>query len=137
MEFCSAPDSQFTSFCSFLTGISLDSVFSSGLYTIFAPTNEVFEDFDESFTDVRVATRILLQHIISGSAIEKFDESEFPCDGEIEMANGDFNKVTCREGMPYIGGPGNTPESTPGVLDSKFVGCNFVLYSIDKLILPE
>ena len=127
-----------------LNGVGLDSTLSTGLYTIFAPSNEAlglaYNDTNltstVNITDPGVATRVALQHFLSGSAIMNL--GELPCNEDVEMANGDPNTLSCSDDLQYIGGPGNDPRAFPPILNyTGIVGCNFVVYPIDGLIIPS
>jgi transforming growth factor-beta-induced protein len=131
----------YSMFCEMLNTVGFMDVLSSGLYTIFAPTNEAFENALAGlgqfvdFTDRGLITSVVLQHLISGSAIYAKD---LECDKQVEMANGDTNAITCEDDKFFIGGPGNTDSSSlPQIVEADAVGCNFVIHYIDEVILPE
>jgi len=134
-DFCSQSNSPYSMFCAMADSISMN-IFSSGMYTIFVPTNEALDLALAVLGDLEagIATRLLLQHVISGSIIMSDGVS---CDQEVEMANGDVNTITCKDDEIYIGGPGNDPNSLPKITEVNVLGCNVVIHSIDGVILPE
>lgn len=124
-----------------LDTIGIMDALSSGLYTIFAPTDEAFTKAlaalgqSVDFTDTGLITSVVLQHLVSGSAIYAKD---LQCNTQVEMANGDSNTITCEGDKVFIGGAGNIDSSSlPEIIEADTVGCNFVLHSIDDVILPE
>jgi uncharacterized surface protein with fasciclin (FAS1) repeats len=129
--------------CAMLNTIGIMDTLSSGLYTIFAPTDAAFtkalaalgQSFDFSGTDIGLITSVVLQHLVSGSAIYAKD---LVCNTQVEMANGDMNTITCEGDKVFIGGAGNIDSSSlPEIVKADTVGCNFVLHSIDDVIFPE
>jgi len=127
--------------CTMLDTIGIMDALSSGLYTIFAPTDEAFTKARAAlgqsvdFTDTGLITSVVLQHLVSGSAIYAKD---LQCNTQVEMANGDSNTITCEGDKVFIGGAGNIDSSSlPEIIEADTVGCNFVLHSIDDVILPD
>lgn len=136
-ELCTQSD--YTQLCSLLTAAGLVDIFSTGLYTLFAPTDEAFAKAlvafgtEIDFTDTGLVTSVVLQHVISGSAVYSDD---LVCDSEVEMANGNTNLVTCENGAFIISGHGNSFNSPPIISETDVDGCNFVIHRVDEVILP-
>jgi uncharacterized surface protein with fasciclin (FAS1) repeats len=124
-----------------LTAVGLVDLFStSGLYTFFAPTNEAFETAlanlgsqNIDITDQKLIASVVLQHVISGAALSSED---IVCDSDVTMASGFpvANQIICEGGSIQIVGPDQS--NVAGVVNADIVGCNFVLHSIDAVILP-
>lgn len=140
-DFCSQPNSPYSMFCVMVTQTRLADIFSYGMYTIFVPTNEAISaalDAMGGTTDVmdigRTTTRVVLQHVVSGSTLE-YSEA---CDSEVVMANGDVNTIICKDGEVYIRGPGNNPDALPlpKIVQPDILGCNVMIHLIDGLIIP-
>ena len=121
-----------------LTSAGIVEIFSSGLYTIFAPTNDAFEKalaaLGETidFTDRGLITEVVLQHIISGAAITSDD---LVCSNLIYMANGAANFVSCEDEVS-ISGLAPSPLDTPKVTETDIEGCNFIVHRVDNVIIP-
>ncbi len=122
-----------------LGAAGLEDVVTTGLYTLFAPTDEAFAKAlvgvgaEIDFTDTGLITNVVLQHVISGSAIYAED---LVCDSVVEMANGKTNLVTCENGAFIISGHGNSFTSPPTISETDIDGCNFVIHRVDEVILP-
>lgn len=125
--------------CGMIGTAGLADVLSNGLYTIFAPTDDAFNKALQAlgasvnFTDTGLVTDILLGHVISGSAIYAGD---LECDTEVEMANGQNNKITCNGDAFFISGPGNDKTSPPEIVEKDTLACNLVVHRVDEVILP-
>jgi len=139
VDLCALPE--YSMFCSMLTAVGVVDLFStSGLYTLFAPTNEAFETAlanlgsqNIDITDQKLIASVVLQHVVSGAALSSED---IVCDSDITMASGFSypNKITCEGDSIQIAGPDQS--NVAGVVNADIVGCNFVLHSIDAVILP-
>jgi len=137
-DLCSQSNS--STFCDLLEKAGLQDVFSGGLYTVFAPTDEAFSaaiqslDGSVDFEDQNFVRSILLQHVIAGSLVYA---QNLNCEMEpVLMANGQYNEISC----------GNEVEeesedaffvSGMKILDTDTIGCTFVLHSIDGVIIPD
>lgn len=119
-------------FCESLQSTGLDNVLAEGRFTVFAPTDT---SFSSETLPPEILTFILLQHVISGSAISSSDLS---CDQEVMMATGEPSKITCgEESVFFIGGDGNVdPDTLPTIIAPDLLACNGIIHSIDQLILP-
>jgi len=129
--------SEFATFCGLLEAAGIANIFSNGLYTLFVPSDEAVNTTMASMDDAPSAeavTDIILQHIISGSALF---EKDFDCNDEVVMASGDANKLKCKDDEVTITGPGNDKDMPPKVIKTDTVGCNFVIHRIDGVILPD
>ena len=121
-----------------LAGIT--DLFSGGLFTIFAPSNDAFQAALQSLgqtvdmQDPRVITNILLQHVVWGSAVYSKD---LVCDMTVPMSNGDDNTITCKDDDFFVGGPGNDVDAFPGIASADIDACNGVIHIIDGVLLPE
>ena len=129
--------------CSLVETAGLLEVFSKGgVYTIFAPTNDAFENALAALgatidlSDVGLATDVLLQHVISGSLVDSGSVVLF-CDKEVEMANGNVNLITCNDDIAFISGDGNGSGPNPQITKTDIEGCNFIIHRVDGVILPR
>jgi transforming growth factor-beta-induced protein len=131
---------EFTSLCGLLRLAGITDLFSGGLFTIFAPTNDAFQAALQSLgqtvdmEDPGVITNVLLQHVVWGSAVYSKD---LACDMAVPMANGDDNTITCKDDAFFVGGPGNDVDAFPGTVTVDIDACNGVIHIIDGVLLPE
>jgi len=140
-DICGKPE--FADFCGLVNQTGIETILSSGLYTIFAPTNAALQNATArlsgtvDFSDPKIVIDIVLQHIVQGSAIFAKD---VVCNNEVEMANGAKNGFLCYSGdVINIAGPFYDPLSDPllSITKTDIVGCNVIIHRIDGVILPK
>lgn len=140
-DICGKPE--FAEFCGLLNQTGIENILSSGLYTIFAPTNEALQNATArlngtvDFSDTKIVTDIVLQHIVQGSAIFARD---IVCNSIVEMANGAKIDFLCPSAdVINIAGPVYDPLSDPllSITETDMVGCHVIIHMIDGVILPK
>lgn len=133
-------ETEYQSLCGLMRLAGIADLFSGGLFTIFAPSNDAFQAALQSLgqtvdmQDPRVITNILLQHVVWGSAVYSKD---LVCDMTVPMSNGDDNTITCKDDDFFVGGPGNDVDAFPGIASADIDACNGVIHIIDGVLLPE
>jgi len=125
----------FTAFCNLLETVGMTDVFSSGLYTLFVPTDDAMKkdqaDLSDLLADETFVTEFIMSHAVHGSA---FDAKDLECDDTLVMANGQTNTMICDGDEFYIGNGGGEEDSK--IVGEQTVGCNFIVHSIEGYILP-
>ena len=110
-------------------------VIADGMHTIFVPTEDAMleaqPEVEGLLQDQEFLTEFLLQHMALGSIIN-YDKLE--CDTSLQMANGEINSFRCDDDEVLIG---NDPRSMSKIVEKDELGCNFIIHSIDGLILPK
>merc|ERR1711971_201722 len=126
-------DPNFSLLCGLIKQAGMGDLLAGGLFTIFAPSNEVFQTASIDLEDNRVITTILLQHIVWGSVVYSQDLS---CGMTVSMANDENNTIACKDCAFFVGGPGNNVNAVPGIVSADIDACNGVIHGIDDVILP-
>ncbi len=124
---CSNAD--FSTACTLLIEYGLADTLRTGTWTIFAPTNEAFDNAPRLEDDIDY---ILLGHVVSGVAIPAED---LACSELTEMANGKDTRTVCKDEGVFQKGRGNSDEERPKIIDSDIQACNGIVHVVDQVIL--
>jgi len=120
-----------------------DVLKDTGTYTIFAPTNQAFENYGEEIVsdlldDPTGDLQALLKYHVSD--IIYFEKNLFD-DRKIDTLRGDtsddFTTTKWEYGKLYQEGQGNDANDLPLVLVTDIVTCNGALHVVDNVILPR
>jgi len=107
--------------------------------TLFAPTNEAFEDNKEEYEDLSMAN-LLKYHIINGKELKV---KNLECGEKQTMYNKEKTKTECEKNKKkkttyYQVGDGNKKKSRPMIIAPKDMETdNGYIHAIDNIILPE
>jgi len=109
-----------------------DDLNDGGLWTVFAPSNQAFENAPRFAADTDIEF-ILQGHIIANAAIPLED---LRCTEKIEMLNGKETLTVCRSDVVYQNGGGNADAQRPAIIGPNVEACNGIIHIIDQVILP-
>ncbi|KAL7563122.1 hypothetical protein ACA910_012305 [Epithemia clementina (nom. ined.)] len=130
--------SGFTKLCAAIQAAGLESELSaSGPFTIFAPTDEAFDNLPPGVLealsgDTAALTNILLFHAVEG----KVYSSDLQCTELVPMANGKNSRTVCRDDKIYQKGDGNADNAMPEIIDTDIPACNGVVHVVNQVMLP-
>jgi uncharacterized surface protein with fasciclin (FAS1) repeats len=120
----------FSMLCSLLEEYALLGDLDDGLWTVFAPTNDAFNNAPPIPDDI---TNVLLGHTISNELI-MFED--LVCTEKTEMTNGKDTRTVCASGKTYQNGRGNDDNQRPEIIDNDTVACNGIIHVVSEVILP-
>jgi len=133
----------FTTLCTAVTQAGLGDALSSGLWTVFAPTNDAFEALPEDTLDAVLADKellldVLLFHVVVNKEIFAAD---LRCQHLVKMGNGKNSRTVCRSGSVngiFQKGAGNPREAAfmPKVVTTDIAACNGLINVVNNVILP-
>jgi transforming growth factor-beta-induced protein len=109
---------------------------SRGKWTVFAPTNDAFDEIDDVIDslDEESIVNILLYHAVPDEVLTSDD---LICGDLLEMANGKDTRTKCDDGkLTYQVGAGNEDDAQPVFVETDVVACNGVIHILDKVMLP-
>eukprot|EP00537_Pseudo-nitzschia_pungens_P009381 CAMPEP_0172379388 /NCGR_PEP_ID=MMETSP1060-20121228/69907_1 /TAXON_ID=37318 /ORGANISM="Pseudo-nitzschia pungens, Strain cf. cingulata" /LENGTH=698 /DNA_ID=CAMNT_0013107129 /DNA_START=102 /DNA_END=2198 /DNA_ORIENTATION=+ len=131
----------FTQLCALHASTGLDEFFNQrgGNITLFAPTDEAFENLDPvameyllDGSNVKLLTSILLFHTVGDTVITSED---LQCSKKIRMDNGRKSRTVCRNTTVAQKGPGNSEFNTPTIIEPDIQSCSGVIHVIDEVML--
>ena len=127
----------FTSLCELLTVVFPDGMGDDSI-TIFAPTNEAFDNastlFDGSDLSTEQMESIVLFHAMEG----KFTSYDLVCSEQYTMLSGDTSRFVCANDGLFQRGGGNTKVGAPKIIDADIIVCNdSILHVVDEVLLPN
>lgn len=125
---CSSSD--FSILCTLLMDNDLVDPLNDGEYTVFAPTNEAFENAPRFPADVDIA-EVLKGHVTQGSIYFE----DLVCTEKTTMLNGKQTRTICRNGTTYQKGKSNSGEERPEIIDTNIEACNGIVHAVDQVIL--
>lgn len=107
-----------------------------GPFTVFAPTDEAFENLPASVValldDEAVLQNVLLYHVV----LEEVLSSDLECGGLVTMANERDTRTVCKDKMIFQVGSGNSADDLPQIIATDIIACNGVIHVVDEVILP-
>jgi len=124
---------EFTTLVGALVDTGLDDVLrTEGPFTVFAPTNQAFEDLgiDLGTLSQEDLSNILLYHVVQGARVYSSDLA----DGPVDMANG--GSVTIDATNFTVDDSGSADVAGIILSSIDIQGTNGVIHAIDKVLLP-
>ena len=128
--------------CDILLLAGIDDDLETDTYTVFAPTNEAFDDIPDEVVDLimgdpsndenRELQNILGLHVHPGVALK---DTDLKCDGKILMANEEYTVTICEGDRMYQMGPGNLVTDYPEIVVKNIEACNGIVHVISEVIL--
>lgn len=139
-------DNDFSIFCDTLELAELDHPLrDGGHWTVFAPTDDAFDEFDQTLLEVvlgdtELLSYVLLFHMVQNNILYVDD---LECMHTIEMANGRDSRHVCigrnsgntNESL-YQKGSGNPRNDMPQIIDTDIEACNGVIHIVNRIMLP-
>ena len=110
-----------------------------GPYTIFAPTNEAFENlphgtFNSLLLDLPTLTNILSFHLADKKKALLWP-NDLECTQLVRMANGNNSRTVCRQNLVFQKGAGNPSTKMPQITVRNLPACNGVVHVVDQVLL--
>jgi len=122
----------FSTACGLLTNTGLKDLLSYGLWTVFVPTNDAFDQAPRFSSDTDLGM-ILRGHAVMNTTIA-FEDLQ--CTEKIEMSNGKDTRTVCKDGVTYQKGGGNADDQRPEIIETNIKACNGIVHVINQVILP-
>ncbi|GKY90690.1 hypothetical protein MPSEU_000042400 [Mayamaea pseudoterrestris] len=125
--------------CAAVAISGMGSVLDQGNWTIFAPTNEAFEDVPQElllqyWDDLDAIKSLLLYHTIPNQTVYA---SDLQCGQSNTMGNGQTTQTVCRDDDIYIVGAENSRNMMPEIDIKDVEFCNGVVHGIDHVLIPS
>jgi uncharacterized surface protein with fasciclin (FAS1) repeats len=139
---CGDDAEDYTILCDLLTTFSPDVGAGDDSITIFAPTNEAFDNasklLDKSDLSDEQMYDIFMFHAMEG----KFLSTDLVCSETYTMLSGDDSRFVCTkdDGSFYQRGGGNTRSGIgiPKIIEANIIACNdSVMHVVDQVLLPN
>mmetsp|Transcript_27162 Transcript_27162/g.48015 ORF Transcript_27162/g.48015 Transcript_27162/m.48015 type:complete len:388 (+) Transcript_27162:242-1405(+) len=110
--------------------------------TLFAPTDQAFENLDPALLEKIQNDTDLLQHVL-GFHVLQVPQNEttttdmLECSERITMFNGHDSRTVCsKDGRMYQKGGGNDDSAMPEIIVSNVVACNGHMHVVSHVMLP-
>jgi transforming growth factor-beta-induced protein len=118
--------------CEMIISTGLGDDLDGELWTLFAPTNDAFENLPEGAIETLMNTTdaitdILLFHTIAGLSL---NASDLVCGDFQDMANGELTTTVCESGSVYQAGAGNSQTELPEIIVTGIPACNGIVHVI-------
>lgn len=130
-------DEAFSILCNLVQSQSLEGALESGMWTVFAPTNDAFSNVFGGIP-VGAAEDLLLFHAVSDTVLMS---SDLVCKETIAMANGKDSRTICdnnqNPSVYYQRGADNNDEFLPEIIEADVMACNGVVHVINNVMLPS
>jgi transforming growth factor-beta-induced protein len=139
-------DQNLTTLCAAVKQAGLATAFSTGTYTVFAPTDIAFKALPKATLDMYLANKqklanLLLYHVVADQEIY---EADLRCQRLLTMANGKDSRTFCSAVGPgvadnvYQKGRGNpqVPTKLPKIVMTDIAACNGLIHIVDNVMLP-
>ena len=131
----------FSTLCSLIKQADLFDTLNDldGTYTVFAPTNQAFEELpkdtlDAVTSDVNLLREVLLFHTVAG---ERVYTTKLVDGGVITMANGGTTTTSRPKWSKiYQFGPENDSNDLPKIILPNIWVFNGVIHGVDEVLLP-
>jgi len=131
--------------CDALHWTGLDEVLDDGSWTVFAPTDDSFNEFLNrehlnSFKDLGkdTVTALLKYHMVVDKELTVHD---LDCDAHLEMASGETSTTTCNgnSGNVFQEGPcnQNANHNVPRITEKDVKACNGYIQIVEDVLLPN
>jgi uncharacterized surface protein with fasciclin (FAS1) repeats len=128
----------FTTLCDLVETLDLTETLSNGTYTVFAPTDEAFDEAASALTlddnndddqdNIATLLDIVLFHVVPDQALLLAAASDLPCTGLQVMANGESSRTVCDGDVvrkaTYQKGAGNPADRKPKIVQADILACN-------------
>lgn len=124
-------NSDFSILCTLLVEHGLAENLRSATWTVFAPTDEAFENAPP-FPSDRSISWILMGHTVPGVTIPAED---LACSELTTMGNGKDTRTVCKREGVYQKGRGNSDEERPEIILADVEACNGVVHVVNQVIL--
>lgn len=124
-------DRNFTIFVELLNVAGLEPLLAEeGIYTVFAPTNEAFDELPENAipaleNNTRELEKVLTYHIVDGKILMESDLENMT---SVRTLNGEELPITVTENGVQVGGA--------NITEADIVASNGVIHQIDKVLIP-
>ena len=129
----------FSTLCLAINAAGLyETLHGPGLFTLFAPTDQAFENLPEGtldglLQDIPALTDILEFHTVPS----KVTSRGLKCSRGIPMFNGQKSHTVCRKGKVFQKGRGNSDNTLPQIIDFNMRACNGVVHMVSEVMLPS
>ena len=126
--------------CTFLTDENVleSNDTTSELWTIFAPTDQGFDDIQGVLGDLSTEELldVLKYHTVYG---EELFSDDLACDSDVTMGNEKSSRTTCSSSTGFIfqEGPGNVLTLNPRIIQADKTACNGVVHVVDHVMVPD
>jgi len=135
----------FVTLCDALHWTGLDEVLDDGSWTVFAPTDDSFEEFLNrehlnSFKDLGrdIVMPLLKYHVVVDKELTVHD---LDCDAHLQMASGETSTTTCNgnSGNIFQRGPcnQNANHNVPRIIVKDVEACNGYIQIVEDVLLPN
>lgn len=128
----------FSTLCEAVVTADLGDALSSGTWTLFAPTNDAFDNMPTPIPSSRL-TELLTFHVAAAS--EAIMSSDLICKETLEMGNNKNSRTVCDNNQNPTTkaqrGADNVDEASPTLIQADYPVCNGVVHIIDNVMLPS
>ena len=124
-------NSDFSILCTLIVENGLAENLRSATWTVFAPTDEAFENAPP-FPSDRSISWLLMGHTVPGVAIPFED---LACSERTTMGNGKDTRTVCKSEGVYQKGRGNSDEERPEIILADVEACNGIVHVVNEVIL--
>mmetsp|Transcript_7304 Transcript_7304/g.15113 ORF Transcript_7304/g.15113 Transcript_7304/m.15113 type:complete len:439 (-) Transcript_7304:48-1364(-) len=128
-----------TAMCAHLDdgGILKPTTTANGLWTVFAPTDEGFDEIQDVLRGMRKdeIINILKFHTVPG---EEVFSDDLVCESDLTMGNTRSSRTVCSSyNDVFQEGPGNALRNHPRIIGADMTACNGVVHIVDQVMLPD
>ncbi|KAL7563124.1 hypothetical protein ACA910_012306 [Epithemia clementina (nom. ined.)] len=109
----------------------------SGSFTMFAPTDDAFNNIPKGDLDNLLKNKVELTNILQFHMVEKkILSSDLECKQLIEMSNGKDCRTVCSGTKMFVKGTGNSDDQSPEIIATDIPACNGVIHVVNEVLLP-
>ena len=133
----------FSMLCTAVTKAGLGGALSSGLWTVFAPTNDAFDmmpegTMDAMMADSKMMADVLMFHVVANKEVFAAD---LRCQHVLKMGNKKYSRTICLSGSMngiFQKGAGNSRRAAdmPMLMTMDMAACNGLIHVVNNVMLP-
>jgi hypothetical protein len=123
--------------CEAITTAGLGDELDTGSWTIFAPVNSAFEEFDDDFWDAILGDQNLLTNLMLFHAVkdEVIPSDDLECRALVRMANGKDTRTICEGDDLFQKGGANQDDDKPRLISTDIPTCQGFIHVVNEVLL--